>query len=112
MSALRDTDGRPQQELGDALLLDANSLSLLLNALEDRGFLTRTPDRHDRRRHFIELTEAGRAAVERAEAALDATERDVLDTLDTDERRQLRALAAKALQDVDLQQPSGTSTGV
>src|SRR5258706_609578 len=58
--------GVSQQELETALLIDANSVVLLLNELEAAGLSVRRRDPHDRRRHLVELTASGRAAVERA----------------------------------------------
>jgi DNA-binding MarR family transcriptional regulator len=99
LSALRDTDGRGQKQLGEALLLDANNLSLLLNALEDRGLVTRAPVLKDRRRHFVDITAQGRVALAAAEEAIDAADDGVLRRLTVEERAQLRKLAAKALGD-------------
>jgi DNA-binding MarR family transcriptional regulator len=99
LSALRDTNGRAQRELGEALLMDPNNLVLLLNTLEQRGQLTRDRDPHDRRRHVVHITDAGRAAVAAAENALGQADRDVLDRLDDQERLTLRHLLAKALGD-------------
>ncbi len=99
LSALRDTGGRGQKELAEALLLDANNITLLLNDLEERGLVSRTRDPRDRRRHIVVLTDAGAAAVRRAEAAIDAADASVLGRLDVAERDRLRGLLAKALGD-------------
>ena len=60
LSYVRDHDNAPQQELAEALCMDANNVVLLLNELEDLGFVARRRDPHDRRRHLVELTEEGR----------------------------------------------------
>ena len=56
LSYLRDHDGCPQQELAEALCMDANNVVLLLNELEDLGYVARLRDPDDRRRHRVELT--------------------------------------------------------
>src|ERR1700681_189800 len=66
---LRDQANVTQQALGDALHLDANNCVLLLNVLEAGHLAERRRDPTDRRRHFVELTPAGRLAVERADRA-------------------------------------------
>lgn len=99
LSALRDTDGRAQSELGEALLMDRNNLVLLLNTLEERGQIVRERDPHDRRRHVVDITAAGRAAVAAAEAALGRADAAVLARLGVDERVELRRLLAAALGD-------------
>ena len=97
LSALRDSDGRGQRELGEALLMDANNLVLLLNILEERGHATRRRDPRDRRRHVVHITEAGRAALAAAEDAMEQADEEVLGRLSARERAELRRLLAKAL---------------
>jgi MarR family transcriptional regulator, temperature-dependent positive regulator of motility len=98
LSYVRDHDGAPQQELADALCVDANNVVLVLNELEDIGHITRRRDPEDRRRHRVEITSAGREALERAERAQEAIEDDVLGALDADERATLWRLLTRALQ--------------
>ncbi len=52
--------------LGALLLQVPHSISGLLNRLEDRGLITRTHDRMDRRVVWIGLTDEGRELAERA----------------------------------------------
>ena len=52
LSYVRDHDGCPQQELAEALCMDANNVVLLLNELEELGYVTRLRDPSDRRRHW------------------------------------------------------------
>ena len=58
LSYLADHDGAPQQELVDALCMDAKNVVLLLNELEDCGHLIRRRDPEDRRRHRVHITAA------------------------------------------------------
>jgi DNA-binding MarR family transcriptional regulator len=98
LSYVRDHDGAPQQELVDALCIDANNVVLLLNELEDLGHVSRRRDPEDRRRHRVEITSTGRTALERAERAQEAIEDDVLGALDAEERATLWRLLTRALQ--------------
>jgi len=98
LSYLADREGIPQQELGDICGMDANNLVLVLNELEAAGLAQRRRDPQDRRRHIVEVTDAGRTAFERGERAREAVEDDVLGALDSDERQALRRLLAKALE--------------
>ncbi|MGZ4298324.1 MAG: MarR family winged helix-turn-helix transcriptional regulator [Solirubrobacteraceae bacterium] len=101
LSYLGDHDGAPQQELVDALCMDAKNVVLLLNELEDRGYLVRRRDPEDRRRHRVHITEAGREALGRARDHMDAVENEVLQALDATEREALVKLLARALQGVE-----------
>jgi DNA-binding MarR family transcriptional regulator len=86
-----------QQALCETLMLDANNCVLLLNELEDAGWIQRRRDPDDRRRHVVGLTDAGRTALVRAREAQEALEGDILAGLEPAERDQLRSLLRKAL---------------
>jgi DNA-binding MarR family transcriptional regulator len=95
----------PQQDLGDAMCLDANSTVLLLHELEDDEYITRRRDRTDRRRHIIELTDSGREVFASVERGRESIEDTVLAGLNSEERDQLRSLISKALDGVSV--PAG-----
>ena len=97
LSYLGDHDGAPQQELVDGLCMDAKNVVLLLNDLEDSGYLVRRRDSEDRRRHRVYITAAGREALDRATRAQEDIEDDVLRALDADERATLWRLLTRAL---------------
>jgi DNA-binding MarR family transcriptional regulator len=89
--------GVSQQELETALLIDANSVVLLLNELEAAGLSVRRRDAHDRRRHLVELTASGRVAVERAEKARESLEDAILADFNQEERATLKKQLRKVL---------------
>jgi DNA-binding MarR family transcriptional regulator len=101
LAYVRDHDECPQHALADAFCMDANNVVLLLNELEQLGFVARVRDPHDRRRHLVQLTGAGRAALAGSERAQDAIEDEVLGALEPAERRTLRQLLARALRSVE-----------
>jgi DNA-binding MarR family transcriptional regulator len=101
LSYLADHDDSPQQELVDALCMDAKNVVLLLNELEDRGMLIRRRDSEDRRRHRVHITDAGREALLHAGHAMQEVEDQVLQALDADERATLWRLLARALHEVE-----------
>jgi DNA-binding MarR family transcriptional regulator len=94
---VRDRGAVSQQELETGLLLDANSVVLLLNEAEAAGFSIRKRDPADRRRHMVEITDTGKAAVERAEKAREGIEDEVLSDLSAEERKTLRKLLKTVL---------------
>ncbi|MFZ0378638.1 MAG: MarR family transcriptional regulator [Solirubrobacteraceae bacterium] len=66
-----------QQQAAQRLGIDRTSMVARLDALEDKGLVSRHPHAEDRRRNVVELTDAGRDTVrlatkasERAEATL------------------------------------------
>jgi DNA-binding MarR family transcriptional regulator len=100
---LRANESCLQQGLGQMLMLDANNCVLLLNDLDEAGYVERRRDPEDRRRHLVDITAAGLRALEEAEAKLETLEDHVLCNLDAGERGQLHDLLVKAL---DGQEPA------
>lgn len=86
-----------QQGLGQMLMLDPNNCVLLLNDLDESGWIERRRDPADRRRHLVEITPAGRRALEEAERKLESLEDEVLGSLSGEERVRLHELLMKAL---------------
>jgi DNA-binding MarR family transcriptional regulator len=97
LSYLRDHGGAPQQDLAEALCMDANNVVILLNELEDLGYVLRHRDPDDRRRHLVELTARGTSELASAERAQEGIEDDVLRALDPEERAMLWTLLTRAL---------------
>jgi DNA-binding MarR family transcriptional regulator len=94
---VRDHPGITQQELENALFMDANSVVLILNELEAAQFSIRRRDPSDRRRHIVEITAAGRRALEKADRAREGLEDEVLRALSSEERTTLRRLLERVL---------------
>lgn len=105
LSYVRDHDPAPQQELAEALCMDANNVVLLLNELEGLGYVARRRDPGDRRRHVVELTGRGARALARAERAQETIEDEVLRALDPGERAILWGLLTRALQGAEPDAP-------
>ncbi|HVH63629.1 MAG TPA: MarR family winged helix-turn-helix transcriptional regulator [Candidatus Dormibacteraeota bacterium] len=95
---IRDHPGVTQQELESALFMDANTVVLILNELEAAQFSVRRRDPQDRRRHIVDITDAGRKAIERADKARESLEDEVLSGLSAEERKALRRLLERVLE--------------
>ncbi len=101
LETLARNEGCLQQELGATLMVDPNNCVLLLNELDDHGFVERQRDPQDRRRHIVVITAAGVKALKKAEAKLEELEGEVLANLGAPEREQLRDLLARAMDGQD-----------
>lgn len=109
LTLLRDHGAVSQQGLAEALRLDPSNLVGLLNELEQRGLLSRTRDRDDRRRHIVELAPQGEAALQEVEQRLACVEDRVLGALSAQERDTLHTLLLRAAGD---QLPATACTAV
>ena len=80
-----------QQQAAHRLGVDRTSMVALLDALQDKGLVSRHPHAEDRRRNVVELTGTGHAVLKEATRASDEAEREFLAPLDPQTARQLRA---------------------
>ena len=99
LAYLRDHPGVSQQTMTEDLSMDSNPGVLVLNDLEDLEYAERRRDPTDRRRHIVDVTDAGLEALEQAESAQGSIEDEILGGLSAPERAELRRLLVKALKD-------------
>ncbi len=79
-----------QQQAAQRLGIDRTSMVARLDALEDKGLVSRHPYAEDRRRNVVELTPAGREVVQQATEASERAEALLLATLSPQEGERLR----------------------
>jgi DNA-binding MarR family transcriptional regulator len=79
-----------QQQAAQRLGIDRTSMVARIDALEDKGLVSRHPHAEDRRRNVVELTDAGRETVRRATDASQRAEAVMLASLTPEEARSLR----------------------
>ena len=92
LGLLHDHGATGQRELGEAMGVDPSVLVTLLNPLEAGGFVSRSRETADRRRHVVTLTAAGRRHFDNATRAQREAEDALFAGLDDDQRRQLEAV--------------------
>jgi DNA-binding MarR family transcriptional regulator len=102
LTVLRHLGGSTQQALATTLAMDATNIVGLLNELEAKNLIERRRSPEDRRRHLVELTDAGAKRLSAAECALAQVEQEVLGALDASQRETL----------YNLLQLAATGTGV
>lgn len=85
-----------QQRLGEVLSLDPSNVVGPLNELEDPGLIIRQRDPADRRRHIVEISQAGEAELNVAYLRLALVEENFLSALSAEERDTLHHLLVQA----------------
>ncbi|PZG19560.1 MarR family winged helix-turn-helix transcriptional regulator [Nonomuraea aridisoli] len=98
LTVLRARGGITQQALSTTLEMDGTNVVSLLNELEAEGLIERRRSPEDRRRHVVELTQAGVERLAKAEFVLAAVEDEVLAALDDNHREQLYHLLVQAVE--------------
>jgi DNA-binding MarR family transcriptional regulator len=92
---LHDHGPTTQAALAAALDIEPGNLVATLNDLEAEVLAVRRRDPSDRRRHIVEISERGAAALARASRQLAVAEEELLRDLDEDERSELYSLLSR-----------------
>lgn len=92
-----------QKDLVYLLGIRSQSLGELLGKLEAQGLVRRSPNPDDKRTYVVEITEAGRRAVEDQDVHVD----DPFTVLDSEERRHLAELLDRVIEVLERQFPGG-----
>ena len=87
---LADCEPASQQQAAQRLGIDRTTMVGLLDALEEKGLVTRHPHADDRRKNVVELTEGGRDTLRHATQAADDAERRFLAPLTHAAAQQLK----------------------
>lgn len=88
-------EGAHVADLAEQAQMTRQSMGYLIDYLEGRGYMARTPDPTDQRAKIVRLTERGRAATQVARSGLTQLEEEWGRQLGGDRMRQLHALLAE-----------------
>ncbi|HUU28819.1 MAG TPA: MarR family transcriptional regulator [archaeon] len=104
----QSVDGKINQtNLGNMLLVNRSNITGLVDRMEQAGLVRRIDDPEDRRVNYVEMTDAGSQALEKAQNAYFSRVDEVMSTLTEDEDRFL----TRMLERVRIQlQNSGKNT--
>ncbi|MDT4957772.1 MAG: MarR family transcriptional regulator, lower aerobic nicotinate degradation pathway regulator [Pseudonocardiales bacterium] len=107
LTVLRHFGGSTQQALATTLAMDGTNIVGLLNELEAEKLIERRRSTEDRRRHVVQLTEAGAEQLAKAESALAEVDEEVLGALDASQRETLYNLLELAATGTGASCPAG-----
>ncbi|SIO57950.1 DNA-binding transcriptional regulator, MarR family [Singulisphaera sp. GP187] len=92
---IKQADGLSQQALGEKLGMYPSRLVLILDELEQRGFVERRDRETDRRSYALHLTEAGAEILEQIGRITRENQEGICAALDEAERVQLKDLLSR-----------------
>jgi len=108
LGGLEHDSAPTQAQLATAVRRDKTRLIAILDRLESRGLLHRTPDPDDRRNRIVTLTDAGSTLLADCRRDIRAMETDLLSTLSAPDQtafiRALSTLAESTREDTGLRQ--------
>lgn len=97
LGGLEHDSAPTQAQLATTVRRDKTRLIVILDRLEARGLLHRTPDPDDRRNRIVTLTDAGRTLLAECRRDIRTMESDLLSTLSSPDRTAfVRALSSLA----------------
>lgn len=99
LTSLAEQGAASQATLGRRLWIDRSDLHAILNELERDGLVERVRDTRDRRRNVVALAPRGRTVLKRLDKRVDSAQDALLEPLSTSERRELRRLLGRLLDD-------------
>ena len=89
------------QQVGTAVFKDFASVTRIVQLLERKGLLRRTPHPSDGRRSELVLTSAGESVIRMVEPIVQANRRQALDGIDADEVARLRTVLKRITENCD-----------
>ena len=89
------------QQVGVAVFKDLASITRIVQLLERKGLLRRTPHPTDGRRSELALTSAGKSVIRTVEPIAQANRRQALEGIDADEIARLRAVLKRITENCD-----------
>ena len=92
LALLSEGERETQATIADALGVDRSQLVGLLDSLEERGMIERRRDPHDRRRHVVSLTAAGKKQLAKFRSLIKRLDEDIVAPLDPESREILHGL--------------------
>jgi DNA-binding MarR family transcriptional regulator len=95
--AIIDGAGEPVTPgvIAERAIIAAASTTSVIDTLERRGLVTRSPHPTDRRKVLVDLTDAGRAAIDRILPGIHRLEKEVMAPIGEEELQDLLSLVAK-----------------
>jgi len=87
LAILAEGDRETQSTIAATMSLDPSRLVALLDSLEERALIVRQRDPHDRRRHVVSITAAGKQELVKLRALIREVEDEYFGPLDPEERR-------------------------
>jgi DNA-binding MarR family transcriptional regulator len=94
---------RAHGDIARELLVSTGTMTNRIDNLEEAGLVRRLPDPDDRRGVLVELTDEGRATLDRYVRVQALRERQLLDLLSTSEKRELSGMLRKLLASLESQ---------
>ncbi len=92
LAILAEGDRETQATIADALGVDPSRLVALLDSLADRALIVRQRDPHDRRRHVVSITSAGKRELTRLREIVKRLEDEFFAPLDPESRKAFHEL--------------------
>lgn len=90
LKCLWDEDSQPPKQIAKALRLDSSTITGILDRMENKGLIKRTPYSDDRRTLKVVITNDGLKLQKQIEKVIEDTNKHFLQTFSNEEQSQLK----------------------
>ncbi|WP_233133120.1 MarR family winged helix-turn-helix transcriptional regulator [Actibacterium pelagium] len=97
LDAIAASPGIDQAGVANKIAYDRATIGGVIDRLEQKGYVTRSISKQDRRAREVRLSEKGSSVLEEILPIVTALQNDILSKLDEDERSEFLRLAKKAV---------------
>lgn len=95
LKCLWSEDGQTPKQIGQILSLDGSTITGILDRMENKGLVARSPDLHDRRTLKVLITNKGLSLREPIEEVIEEANRHILDNLVEEDQERLKEILEK-----------------
>lgn len=106
LDAVGANPGLDQASIAAKIAYDRATIGGVIDRLEQKGYVTRTVSKRDRRAREVRLSSAGHVVFDQVLPVVTSLQADILAGLEPDERSQFLRLAEKAVQAAEGAPPS------
>lgn len=100
LQMLEKNEGQSQKELAKCIMVKPSTITVMLNRMEERGFIKKVQHEIDHRKYCIYLTEEGKDIVKKVKENVQIIEEEMFKNFSKEEKEQMYSLFKRMKQNL------------